>query len=416
MKKKCATVVLALLISILPDIGFSRTNLSIKPKISAASRYDSNFYLSETNEVEVYSYLLQPGIQFGLKTPKTNIKLDYDFEAYFYEGKGSESSGIKKASDQNYYGHLISLDSQYDATSKLSFGFNDTFYHTRYPANYDRLSDNTYNIIYDINRMTPSVLYNIKDRFSLGLRYRRTDVAYEGIDGQGSTEHRELVDLNYNPNRRTSVGINYQHWLMDNELDESDYTSDQIGINLQKRFKYYTLDANTGYHVRSFENSQLDNADTVSFKVSFTGQNPPPPELNRPPGESFVRSKSHFYIAAERNFNNYGSYFTADRFTMSVGHVFARKIMARIRGYYQVSDYDAFDETGLARKDNTFNISGTLSYLIKKNLSLSFTAGREERDSSLPRNSYENNFFTLTFDFNYDFSGRGGHTEESLYY
>jgi len=416
MKSICSLVASVLIISLLPEIGFCRAELIVKPKISAASRFDSNFYLSEKDETSVYSYLVQPGLKLGLKAPKSSITLDYDFEAYFYDGDGSESLGIDKASDQNYFGHLISLDSKYDATSRLSVGFNDTFYQTRYPANYDRLSDNTYNIIYKINRMTPSLIYDFVDRFSLGIRYRRMDVEFEGLQDSGSTEHRGYVDLLYNPSRRTSLGIDYQHWLMDYEQGRSDYTSDQIGISFQKRFKYYTFDADTGYHIRTFTNPELNNADTVSFKVSFTGQNPPPPETRRAPGEFFIRSKSHFYLAAERNFNNYGSYFTADRFTMSVGHVFARKILARIKGYYQINNYDAFAGTDIGRKDKTFNVSGSLSYLINNRLSLSLTAGREERESSLPEYGYKNNFFVMTFDFNYDIRGRGGHTEESLYY
>ncbi len=416
MKSICSFVASVLLIWLLAATGFCRTELIIKPKISTAARFDSNFYLSETDESAVYTYLVQPGIKLGLKAPKTSISLDYDFEAYFYDGEGSEALGIDKASDQNYYGHLISLDSEYKATSRLHLGFNDTFYRTRYPVAYDRLSDNTYNVIYKINRMTPSLLYDFENRFSLGLRYQQTDVEYENLEQSGFTEQRAYADLMYHPNRRTSLGIDYQHWIAEYEQGELDYTSDQIGINFQKRFKYYTFDAMTGYHIRNFTDADMDSADTVSFKVSFTGQNPPPPELRRPPGEFFIRSKSHFYVAAERNFNNYGSYFTADRFTMSVGHVFARKILARIRGYYQINDYDQFDETGAGRKDKTFNVSGSLSYLFSKNLSLSLTAGREERESSLPGYGYENTFYIMTFDFNYDIGGRGGVTEEALYY
>lgn len=416
MKIFCATVVTFLLISILPGTSFCRTELAVKPKISSAARYDSNFYLSETDQTGVYSYLVQPGIQLGLQAPKTSISLSYDFEAYFYDGEGNEAWGIDDASGQNYYGHLISFDSQYNATPKLNLGFNDSFYRTRYPANYDRLSDTTYNVIYNINRMTPSVVYSTRDRFTLGLQYRKTDVFYEDLEDSDSTEHRALVDLMYNPNRRMSLGLDYQYWLMDYEADGADYTSNQVGINFQKLFKYFTFEADAGYHIRCFENSQLDDADTLSFKVSLTGQTSPPKVLQGKPGKASIRAKSHFYIAAERNFNNYGSYFTADRFTFSVGHVFARKILARIRGYYQISDYDSFDLTGGSREDKTLNVSGTLSYLIKKNLSLSLTAGREERDSSVPGYSYENNYFTLTFDYNFDILGRGGYTEESLYY
>lgn len=414
MKIFRATVVTVLLILLIPEMVFCRTELIIKPKISAAGRYDSNFYLSDDNKTGVYSYLVQPGIQFGFKAPKTQVSLNYDFEAYFYDGEGSEFTGTDSASELNYFGHLFSLGTTYKPTAKLTIGLDDAYYRTRYPQDYDRLSDNTNDILYQINRMTPSILYNFNNRFSLGMRYRRSDIWYEDALIEDSTEQGGLLDLIYIPTRKTSIGLEYQKWWVDYQGDSGGYTSDQLGLNFQKRFKYYTFDANTGYHVRSFDDGNTDSADTLTFKVSFTGQNPPPPDGRRAPGQYAVRSKSHFYVAAERNFNNYGTYFTADRFTMSIGHVFARKILARIKGYYQMNNYEQFDNAD--REDRIYNVSGTLSYLIKKDLSLSFTAGHEERDSTLSGLGYENTFFTVTLDFNYDFTGRGGYTEEALYY
>ena len=42
--------------------------------------------------------------------------------------------------------------------------------------------------------------------------------------------------------------------------------------------------------------------------------------------------------------------------------------------------------------------------------------GRQERLSNLPAYEYANNYMILKFDVNYDFSSRGGYTEEVLYY
>ena len=71
---------------------------------------------------------------------------------------------------------------------------------------------------------------------------------------------------------------------------------------------------------------------------------------------------------------------------------------------------------GIDREDKTYNVSGTIGYLINNYLSLNFTGGREERNSNMAGMDYENNYFILSLDFNYDISGRGGHTEEALYY
>jgi len=408
-------VFLFLFISPTPKAGFGGPKFVVKPKVTAASRFDSNFYLTDGNERDVYSFLVQPGIQLGLETAKTKTYLDYDFEANYYHDKGSVPSGEDRASSHDYFGHLVNFSTKYEPTARLMIGFNDTFYRTLYPYHYDRLSDNIEMSRYDINRMTPSLLYELSERFTVQTRYRRTDVTYEDTNNLDSTEHRGYFNFVYYPTRTTSFDLEYQRWWMFYEINDSDYVSDQVKLNFQKRFKYYTFDAGVGYHARNFDNSQYKDADAFAYKVAFTAQNPPPPEVKRPPGQSFIRSKSHFYIAAERNFSNYDTYVAADRFTTSVGHVFFRKILTRVKGYYQISDYDDLG-LGIDREDKTYNVAGTIGYLINNYLSLNFTAGREERNSNMAGMDYENNYFILSLDFNYDISGRGGHTEEALYY
>ncbi|MBW1644155.1 MAG: outer membrane beta-barrel protein [Deltaproteobacteria bacterium] len=411
-------VFLFIFVSPAPKAGFGGAKFVIKPKLTAASRFDSNFYLTDGNERDVYSFLVQPGIQLGLETPKTKTYLDYDFEANYYHDNGSVPSGENRASSHDYFGHLVNFSTKYEPTSRLMIGFNDTFYRTLYPYHYDRLSDNIEKSQYDINRMTPSLLYDLSERFTIQTRYRRTDLDYEESNNSNnidSTEHRGYFNFVYYPTRTTSFDLEYQHWLMAYEDGNSDYVSDQVKLNFQKRFKYYTFDAGVGYHYRDFDNSQYEDGDAFAYKVAFTAQNPPPPEIKRPPGQSFIRSKSHFYIAAERNFSNYDTYAAADRFTASMGHVFFRKILTRVKGYYQISDYDDIG-LGTDREDKTYQVSGTIGYLINNYLSLNFTAGIEERDSNMTGSDYENNFFILSLDFNYDISGRGGHTKEALYY
>jgi len=416
MKFSGKLAIILVAVTLLPQAGFSSSKFVVKPRFSSASRFDSNFYLTKDNERAVYTYLVQPGIQLGIEAPKTKAYIDYTFEAYFYRDKDSVSSNEDPASSNDYFGHLVNFSASHNLTPRITLGFDDTFYRTLYPYNYDRLSDNIEKRQYDINRLTPSFLYEFEDRLSLGVRYRKTDINYEDSSEGDSTEHRGYVGLIYYPTKTLSFELDYQHWLTNYENNSPGYTSDQLRLNFQKRFKYYTFDAGTGYHIRSFEDSKFDDADTVSFKVSFSGQNPPPPEIKRPPGMHFIRSRSHFYVAAERNFSNYDSYYAADRFTMSLGHVFFRKILARIKGYYQMSDYEQFGGLNANREDNIYNVSGSLGYLFAKNLSLSFTAGREVRNSNFSDYDYKNNFFMLTLDFNWDIGSRGGHTEEALYY
>ncbi len=103
--------------------------------------------------------------------------------------------------------------------------------------------------------------------------------------------------------------------------------------------------------------------------------------------------------------------FTAHRFTLSTGHVFQEKILTGVKGYYQISDYIETE-----REDDTYDISASIGYLIKKEMTLSFIAGREERDSNWAGYDYKNRYFMLKFDFNFDIGSRAGYTEEASYY
>ena len=414
--------VISVLISFIPVVEAAAPKFIIKPMVTVSGRWESNFFKTENNEREVFTYLLQPGIQLGVETAKLKVLFNYTMEAYFYDDSSDVPAGERPADDLDYIGHLAALNITYTPFDRLTLGLNDSFYRTRYPTAYDRLSDSIERDQYDINRLTPMIFYDFENRFSAGLRYVRTDIKYSETESNDSTEHRGILNLLYDPTRTITFDFEYQHWMLGYELDDDiDYHSDQIKLIFQKRYKYYAFDLGVGYHMRDFENPAMEDADTFAYKVAILGQNPAPPEGRRHLGQVFVRTKSHFYLAAERNFNNYGANYTANRFTLDVGHVFLHKIEARVKGYYQMSDYET--ALGLTpagnletRDDDTYNISGSLAYLFTERLDLSLTAGFEDRNSNLAGQDYENKYVILRLNFNFDFKSRGGFTEESLYY
>jgi hypothetical protein len=236
-----------------------------------------------------------------------------------------------------------------------------------------------------------------------------------------STEHRWFFDLLYNPRRTITLDLNYQYWTLDASKNGEDYTSNQVTLVGEKRYKYYAFDAGFGYHYRDFDGPQSGDVDTLAYKVSVIGQNPPPAEKRRYVGSEYLRARSHIYLAAERNFNNLGSTYTADRFSLSTGHVFAEKILTRIYGHYQTNDYDSFTgatSSGKTKKrdEDIYKIAGSIGYLIKKQMAVTLTGGYEDRDSNLAGYDYENEYVMLRFDFNFELSSRGGYLQEGAYY
>ena len=71
-------------ISFFPVVGLAEPVFTIEPTATVSGQLDSNFYKTENNEEEVYTYLLQPGIQLGAATAKSKLDFIYTLDAYFY--------------------------------------------------------------------------------------------------------------------------------------------------------------------------------------------------------------------------------------------------------------------------------------------------------------------------------------------
>lgn len=379
--------------------------ITIKPKILASWQVDKNFYRAEDIDREVYTYLVQPGIEFGVETAKSQLLLDYTLNSYTYDDQDTVPPGEQPADEEDYVGHTGILKARYRAFDRLLLGLDDSYYKTRDPAQSDRFSDAIDREKYFINRLTPMIFYEFGPKFTAGLRYRNTETDYSLDTREDSTEHRGMFDLIYNFTRTASLDLEYQRWERDYDLTTSDYTSDQYKLIFRKQFKYFSFQAGGGYQDRGFDDPALKDIDIFTYRIALMGQNPPAPE---------PKPRSHITFAAEQNFNVSGAgdtYFKAHRFSLNAGHVFLEKILADIKGYYQISDYET--TTGLTpagntelREDKTYNISGGLGYMFTDWLTFSITAGYEERDSNLAGYDYGNRYYMAKIDLSYNLGSR----------
>ena len=401
----------------LPD----NTKFIIKPRISAGTRLESNYFLTENDERGVYTFLVQPGFRLGVESPKLKVNLDYTAEIYLYRDMHDIDSDQQKADDLNYVGHLATLQMAYALTPRLMLNLNDAFYLSRYPAAYDRLSNSTNRRKYWINRLSPAMNYDFGDRFSARMIYRYEELNYIESDFEDSTAQAISLNMFYNPTRTTTYDLDYQYWDRSYKEGYSSYASHQAMAGYQNRYKYFAFDGSVGYQHRIFDDPSLKDENAFAFKFSFGGETPPPPATRRQTGGTATRAKNHIYLSAERNLNNVGDNFIADRFTLSAGHVFQRKISALLRGYYQISDYQTYegmtkDGNYARRDDSSYDVFGRIGYLITKKMNVSISAGHARRDSNIRGFDYTNNYVYFRFDFNYDAGSRGGFGEEAVYY
>jgi len=349
-----------LLAPCLPLTGFSEPDFDIKPKVSGSWMAESNYWRTEFEEKEVYTYLLRPGIDLAYKTAKSLVELDYTLDAYYFNDREPDVGG--------------------------------------------RLPNDYLGQEYWINRLTPRVVYRFGRRFTAGARYRWTELDYTREEMEDSTEHRGIFDLIYSLNSRAHLDLQYQHWGMNYDKDTSDYVSDQIELLFKKQFHYVTLVAGGGYQDRRFDDPDQKNMGTPTFKIGFDAQNPPAGGRLRSYG-------SLYFIQDLPIWHDMGDYYVARRVALDAGYVIKRRVPLRIAAAYQNSDYDRF--MGLTpsgniekRNDDGYGFQGSLGYLFTDRILLSATAGYEKRDSNLVGLSYENQYVMIELSFAYEIGHR----------
>jgi hypothetical protein len=398
------------------DKSSAKTIITIKPMITVSGQLNSNFYKTENDEREVYSYIVRPGIQLGVETAKSKLSFSYALEAYFYDDRSENispvPSGFGTAEEENYTGHYFTMDASYKLFDRLTIGLSDAFYETRRADRYDDFTDSTSRAQHWINRLTPRISYKFGEKYAAAFRFRQQDIDYADTEIGDSSEHRGVLDLVYNPTRTITFDLEYQRWKLYHDDTTPDYTSDMIKLILQKRWKYFFVEGAGGYHYRSFKGPNLPARDAVILKIAIGGQNPPATGLGRRVyEEDSLKIKSHVYFDYERNFSDLDEFRTDDRFTLSVGHLFWKKIKVGLKGFYTMSDYDNFSGPTPAgnielRKDDIYGVSASVHYLFKDYLDLSLEAGITDRNSNLAGYSYEDQFVLFNLEFSYPIGSR----------
>lgn len=397
--------ILALLCTLaLPASTWAQGRMVIKPFVEVGFQSDSNYWLSDTDERDVFTYTFEPGLEFGYTTDKSQILLNYTLSAYWYDDRDTVPAGSLKASDQDYVGHDLQILAQTQVTDRLSLGLNESYLKSRDPASTDQYNNDIDRYKYQMNQIAPQVYYSFGEKFGLRLEYVNKLIDYTEDDQEDYSENRGVFDLAYNLNRLTSIDLEYQVWATDYDEDTSDYTSNQVMLNFNKEFAFFMLTVGAGYHDRSFDDSAIKDIDAFAWKIELSGQNPPKSEITAtdPSG----RPKSHMMVSLSQNLNDLGTgnnYYTATRFEAEAGHLFLEKLDATISGYFQTSDYEDNPDN---RSDDTWFLCGRIDYLINEMFTASLETGYETRDSNVAGYDYDNTYALISFKAAFDLGSR----------
>ena len=377
--------------TVFPIKVYSASKFNIIPKISAAWEMDSNFYLAQDREREVYTYIVRPGFRAEFEAAKSYLMLDYTLDAYYYDDRDPVLPEETPSDEENYTGHTFSGQAKYQAFNRLLLGVDASSYITRDPGQSDTFSNTISRDKYTINRITPFVVYDFGHKFSARVGYGHEDLDYSPEDREDSKENRGMFDLIYNFTPKNSLDFEFQHWEKKYDGPTSDYTSNQAKLIFRRQFKNFKISVGAGYQNRNFDDPGLDDLDAFTYNLSLDG------------GALIANRRSYVSFEVEQNLNDQiasgNNYYIATRFILSGGHEFSSKLLGHAEASYMIADYQLND-----RKDNIYDFLGRISYKFARWMIFSVEGGIENRDSNFEGRDYDNTYFSLTLDFAYDFA------------
>jgi hypothetical protein len=345
------------------------TNVSSRLLLNLGIQYDSNFYYDPLDERGVTTYQVQPGIELGYETGKSEIAFRYMLDANYYN----------ESNEDDFYGHDASLVGNFELSDRLSFNLSDYFRYTYDTAYLDDLGDTRTREKYYQNRLRALFALDFEPKFTTQFGYQNWITNYDDdtltAPYDNSMGNQGIFDLIYHLNSSTSLDLEYHYWAMDYDGPVSDYTSNQLSLVGRKEFRIVDLEAAVGYQKRKFDEPGLDDIDVVPYRFILRGRT--------------SSGKSRYSLSAEQNFNfletSDQGYYEAMRFSFRLDHDLTGKITVGLNGYYQNSDY-----VDTIQEDDTYNILADINYQLREKIALYFSAGYENRDSNIPSEEYNN--------------------------
>jgi len=178
----------------------------VTPKITVGGQVDSNYFLSENNEREVFTYLIQPGIEAGYETAKSEALLDFNLNAFFYDDQDSVPADEPKASDDDYVGFNLDFKAVTEPNDRLLAGLRNLSYLSRNPGRVDALGNYTDRDKYWQNFFRPRLHYDFTSRLAVDVGYQNRLIHW--LDGPKSAHaSNQYPGRGPQPGRHQGTGI-----------------------------------------------------------------------------------------------------------------------------------------------------------------------------------------------------------------
>ena len=151
--------------------------------------------------------------------------------------------------------------------TKREIGFNRT--DSTFPVNLNKTF---------INHFTPRFWYVFEPLITVGFLYRYSIVEYERQHPEDSDEHSIMLNMIHEFSRTFKADLEYLYGERFFDHTNPDYKTNRINAILLKQFKYWTFEADIGYHSRNFKGGTIEDIDIPTCRLAAMFQMPSPPD------------------------------------------------------------------------------------------------------------------------------------------
>lgn len=367
---------------------FAEEIINLTPIVTTTCRYDTNFWKTNEDHVEVSQLNLIPQILLNYDKSRLKTELYGNVGFYEYYKLSNEDSSQRNVSTYDYVGTSIDLDIEYEISDKIDAQLINRFYVTRNPEFTEKYNNSTDREKYSVNFFSPEILYKWSERYGVKLKYQNSIIEYEnGIND--SKENRGVVNVYSFLRKRSTIYLGYHFWDRNYDNDFSDYTSHFININYKRDWKKYEMILTGGYHMRNFDNMDSDDINLLSWKVQI--------------GKKIsydASDENEFIVTFGQRINDVrvdNGYLTATYVDSILRYKLTNKLVGNLNIELQNSDYNNQN-----REDNLVSLSMLFEYAVSRRIVLGLQSGMDLRESNSDSNEYQNYFILANMVFTYD--------------
>jgi hypothetical protein len=389
-----------------PEPGFH-------PYISVQEEYNDNINLTNTNKQDDYITTINPGLKYtNMDAASGGVNLDYNLGIVLY-GKNS---------DLNYISHNGSLDVKYMTREHFNFYLKDSFIRSEDNREYEFfttteenkfvLSTQTQRSVYWRNLVAPSVEYKFGREDRVGLNYVNNIYRTDNTTSENSQENYINPFLDYWFDQNNGLHLEYGY-----DIGNFEKSPDLTGHIAKARYTYrlrtpLSIFGEYIFTRREFDPPSIDYdihnpsvgityvfspTFSASAQVGYFWQKPA--VGSETGGISYAASitnrvdvRTTYVVSLQGGYTE--DYFTSQnlgfnkyhRLTGSITHFLEKRLSIGLLGSIERAEFTQED-----RNDWIWGVTGTLSYMPLKWLTLSLEVSHREDNSNIDIDEYTEN-------------------------